>query len=275
MAFRVFDSAQDVIVALAEEFLNYSEQGEAIHISLSGGSTPSRLFRYLASTEYATGIQWSNLHFWWGDERCVAISDTESNYGEAKALLFDHIQIPVKNIHRIRGELSPAEAAQVFSDDMADVLLRNEGSTVEKPTAERPITDRPVYDWVLLGVGEDGHTASLFPGQTDMQATDDCVIASHPETKQLRISITAPVIANAKRVSYLVLGVSKAPIVEAIYMEKYESNSTSKFYPAAQICSALGATEWYLDSAAAERINEKVVNASVVNSRMVKATKEK
>jgi len=249
MTFCIFDSAQAVIESLAEEFLNYSKQGDAIHISLSGGSTPSRLFRYLASTEYATRIRWSNLHFWWGDERCVAISDADSNYGEVKALLFDHIQIPAKNIHRIRGELPPAEAAQFFSAEMADVLLKAE---------------RPVYDWVLLGVGEDGHTASLFPGQTDMQTTEDCVIACHPKTKQQRISITAPVIATAKRVSYLVLGATKAPILEAIYMAKYESSQTAKFYPAAQISSTLGVTEWYLDRLAAERINEKVVNASVV-----------
>ena len=85
----------------------FSEMGRPVHISLSGGSTPKMLFKLLASEAYATSIQWQNLHFWWGDERCVAPDDAESNYGEANTLLFSQVSIPAENIHRIRGEDEP------------------------------------------------------------------------------------------------------------------------------------------------------------------------
>ena len=93
----------------------YSEQGTPVHISLSGGSTPKMLFKLLAQAPYAEDIQWKNLHFWWGDERCVAPDDAESNYGEANALLFSQVNLPAENIHRIRGEDEPKAEAERFA----------------------------------------------------------------------------------------------------------------------------------------------------------------
>ncbi|KOO11879.1 6-phosphogluconolactonase, partial [Vibrio xuii] len=101
---------------------------------------------------YAESIQWQNLHFWWGDERCVAPDDAESNYGEANTLLFSKVNLPAENIHRILGENDPQGEAERFAKEMADVIPCENGT--------------PVFDWILLGVGADGHTASLFPGQT-------------------------------------------------------------------------------------------------------------
>lgn len=118
--------------------LAYSQQGQPVHISLSGGSTPKMLFKLLASQPYANDIQWQNLHFWWGDERCVAPDDAESNYGEANALLFSKINMPAQNIHRILGENEPQAEAERFAQAMAHVIPTENGT--------------PVFDWILLGV---------------------------------------------------------------------------------------------------------------------------
>ncbi len=234
---KIYHSPELVVESLANDMKAYSEQGKTIHISLSGGSTPKMLFKLLASQAYATTIQWQNLHFWWGDERCVAPDDAESNYGEANALLFSQIDIPAQNIHRILGENDPQQEAQRFAKEMAELIPCNEQGT-------------PVFDWILLGVGADGHTASLFPGKTDYQDPNLALVASHPESGQLRVSKTAKVLEAAKRISYLVLGAGKAEIV-------YEINTTPAEvlpYPAAKITSLTGLTEWYLDSHAASKI---------------------
>lgn len=101
---KIYQTAEQVVESLANDMKAFSEMGRPVHISLSGGSTPKMLFKLLASEAYATSIQWQNLHFWWGDERCVAPDDAESNYGEANTLLFSQVNIPAENIHRIRGE---------------------------------------------------------------------------------------------------------------------------------------------------------------------------
>ena len=102
-----FPTAQHAVEKIAEEFVIYSQLNHPVHISLSGGSTPKLLFKTLAQTPYAEQINWKNLHFWWGDDRMVPPTDSESNYGEVQKLLFEHIQIPTENIHRIRGENEP------------------------------------------------------------------------------------------------------------------------------------------------------------------------
>ncbi|PFG56222.1 6-phosphogluconolactonase [Vibrio sp. ES.051] len=233
---KIYQTAERVIESLANDMKAFSEMGRPIHISLSGGSTPKMLFKLLASEAYATSVQWQNLHFWWGDERCVAPDNPESNYGEANALLFSQVKIPAENIHRIRGENDPKAEAERFAKEMLDVIPTENGT--------------PVFDWILLGVGADGHTASLFPGYTNYDDENLAIVASHPESGQLRVSKTVRVIEAAKRVSYLVLGAGKADIVEEI------SNSITDTlsYPAAKIHSREGLTEWYLDLDAAAKI---------------------
>lgn len=233
---KIFPTAELVVDSLADDLKAYSQQGKPVHISLSGGSTPKMLFKRLASQDYASSIDWKNLHFWWGDERCVAPDDAESNFGEANTLLFSQITIPTENIHRIRGEDSPEQEAQRFAQEMADTIPSEDGT--------------PVFDWILLGVGPDGHTASLFPGATDYQDPGLAVIASHPESGQLRVSKTAKVLEAAKRISYLVLGAGKVEIVHEISTTPAEQLP----YPAAKIKSTTGVTEWYLDAAAAAKI---------------------
>ncbi|MGC6408897.1 6-phosphogluconolactonase [Bisgaard Taxon 45] len=226
----VFDSAQQAVEKIAQAFLTYSLEGRPVHISLSGGSTPKLLFKTLAQAPYNTEIQWQNLHFWWGDDRMVPPTDPESNYGEVQKLLFDHIQIPAQNIHRIHGEEPVEKELKRFEQELSAVVPEQ------------------VFDWIILGMGTDGHTASLFPHQTDFDDPNLAVIAKHPETGQIRISKTAKLIEQAKRVTYLVTGGSKAEILKEIQTIPTEQ----LLYPAAKIQAKHGVTEWYLDKDAAK-----------------------
>ncbi|HDV7284975.1 TPA: 6-phosphogluconolactonase [Mannheimia haemolytica] len=228
MQTQIFPTAQAAVEQIAKEFIEYSRQNRPVHISLSGGSTPKLLFKTLAQAPFNTEIQWQNLHFWWGDDRMVAPTDPESNYGEVQKLLFDHIDIPSENIHRIRGEENVEQELARFSAEL---------------TACVP---NLAFDWIILGMGTDGHTASLFPHQTDFSDQNVAVIAKHPETEQIRISKTASLIEKAKRITYLVTGAAKAEILKEIQTTPAEN----LHYPAAKIQAENGITEWYLDSEA-------------------------
>ena len=225
----IFETAQQAVEKIAQEFKAYSEKGTPVHISLSGGSTPKLLFTTLAQAPYANELQWQNLHFWWGDDRMVPPTDEQSNYGEVQKLLFDHINIPAENIHRIRGEENVETELARFSQEL---------------TACVPDL---AFDWIILGMGNDGHTASLFPHQTNFDDPNVAVIAKHPESGQIRISKTAKLIEKAKRITYLVTGAAKAEILKEIE----ETPAESLPYPAAKIQAQNGVTEWYLDKDAA------------------------
>ncbi|NBH75600.1 6-phosphogluconolactonase [Rodentibacter pneumotropicus] len=225
----IFDTAQQAVEKIAQELKIYSEQQRPIHISLSGGSTPKLLFKTLAEAPYNTEIHWENLHFWWGDERMVSSQSPESNYGEVQKLLFDHIQIPTENIHRIRGENEPHFELERFQEELSAVIPDG------------------VFDWIILGMGADGHTASLFPYQTNFDDENLAVIAKHPESGQIRISKSAKLIEQAKRITYLVTGEGKAEILKEIQTTPTENLP----YPAAKIKAKNGVTEWYLDKSAA------------------------
>ncbi|WP_448916755.1 6-phosphogluconolactonase [Haemophilus sputorum] len=225
----IFETAQQAVEKIAQELKAYSEKGTPVHISLSGGSTPKLLFKTLAQAPYANEIQWQNLHFWWGDDRMVPPTDEQSNYGEVQKLLFDHINIPAENIHRIRGEENVETELARFSQEL---------------TACVPDL---AFDWIILGMGNDGHTASLFSHQTNFDDPNVAVIAKHPESGQIRISKTAKLIEKAKRITYLVTGAAKAEILKEIE----ETPAESLPYPAAKIQAQNGVTEWYLDKDAA------------------------
>ncbi|ABN74394.1 6-phosphogluconolactonase [Actinobacillus pleuropneumoniae] len=230
MNYITFQSAQQAVEKIAQEFVLYSQLNRSVHISLSGGSTPKLLFKTLAQAPFNSEIQWQNLHFWWGDDRMVLPTDPESNYGEVQKLLFDHIQIPQQNIHRIRGEEPVEQELARFSQEL---------------TACVPDL---AFDWIILGMGNDGHTASLFPHQTDFNDPNVAVIAKHPESGQIRISKTAKLLEQAKRITYLVTGAAKAEILKEIR----ETEAEKLPYPVARIKARNGVTEWYLDREAAK-----------------------
>lgn len=212
-----------------ERFLEESRQSDRpFHIALSGGSTPLAVFRTLGETTVPES--WSRVHLYWGDERCVPPDDPESNYGNVHRILIDPLGIPGENIHRIRGETDPEREADRYGRTLLKMLPLEEGV--------------PVFDWIWLGLGEDGHTASIFPHQIGLwDAAQPCVVATHPQSGQQRISLTGKVINAAQRISFLVSGKQKSQVVNEIVMKegRYEE------YPASRVAPASGYVEWFLD----------------------------
>ncbi|QJY41341.1 6-phosphogluconolactonase [Vibrio cholerae] len=170
---KIFPTADAVVKTLADDMLAYSHQGQPVHISLSGGSTPKCCLSFWQTSLTPTFFSGKTC-ISGGDERFVAPDDAESNYGEPNALLFSKFNMPAQNIHRILGENEPQAEPERFAQAMAHVIP-TENST-------------PVFDLIILGVGADGHTVSLFPGLTDYADANLSVVASHPESGQLRVS---------------------------------------------------------------------------------------
>ncbi|NQS71682.1 MAG: 6-phosphogluconolactonase [Desulfobulbaceae bacterium] len=234
--YRCFTGPDEAAGVLAEELQALSLAQEVSHIVLSGGSTPQHWFALMAQPPFARTIRWSALHFWWGDERCVAPEDSTSNYGQAEQLLLRHVAIPAANIHRIRGENEPRSEALRLEAELRALVPQQQG--------------RPVFDWVLLGMGADGHTASLFPQHTDFDEERLAIVATHPQSGQLRISLSALQLASCRRLTFLVLGTDKAERIGEIFTRPAETLT----YPAARISAAHGVTEWYLDAASAAHL---------------------
>ena len=199
-------------------------------ITLSGGATPLKVYKKVASPLWVNKIPWDAVHIFWADERCVPLESEESNYQTICRAFLNHVPIPKKNVHRIKGEEEPEKESIRYAKEIKDhMMVRNDQNIF--------------FDWVLLGLGIDGHTASLFPGQEDFLKTSNlCEVAKHPETNQTRITLTPAAIQRSACVTYHVTGQQKAEIVSELVL-KPEKN---KKYPAANI---LG--EWYLDEAAA------------------------
>lgn len=236
---RILTTPKKVYDAIAYEIikLTHNSQQKAIDIALSGGNSPKALFQRL-SKKYADEIPWSRIHFWWGDERCVSPDDEESNYKMTKDLLLSKISIPEDNIHRIKGEANPEEEAIRYSKELEDTL-NSRGKD-------------PVFDIILLGLGEDGHTASIFPDQLELfEYEENCAVTKHPLTGQQRITITGNVLNNANQIFFLVTGENKALRVSEIMND----NEAAKLLPAYYISPTNGELIWFLDEAAAAQIS--------------------
>jgi 6-phosphogluconolactonase len=204
-------------------------------VALSGGSTPQILFRLWAE-QWSGKIPWERIQFYWGDERCVCPADPESNYGVAKKLLLDKIEIPEDNVHRVHGESDPNEERSRYEREIRSNLSVDEHSI-------------PKFDLVILGMGDDGHTASIFPHQMQFMNSERVTeVASHPATDQKRITLTGSVLNAAHRVAFLITGQGKADVLAQVI------NHTGDFesYPAALI-NAQEVT-FYVDDAAASQL---------------------
>jgi len=221
---------------LVEMIAELAKTQSTVTVSLSGGSTPKLLFSVLAEN-YADQVQWNKVHFFWGDERMVGPEDAESNYGEANALLLSKVDIPESNIHRVLGEAEPvAECARYETEIEKHVEPNDQGV--------------PAFDILMLGMGSDGHTASIFPHQMEFLNSERiCELATHPESGQKRVSVTGKVLNAAKRVIFLVTGAGKADVLDEII------NQTGAFktYPTTFVKPASGAT-FYIDKAAGAKL---------------------
>lgn len=236
---RIFSKPKKVYDAIAQEILKLAtnSQQKAIDIALSGGNSPKALFKRL-SEKYSNEIPWTRIHFWWGDERCVAPDNEESNYKMTYDLLLSKVPIPADNIHRIKGEANPAEEALRYSKEIEETL-NSRGKD-------------PVFDILLLGLGEDGHTASIFPDQLELfEDTNSCAVATHPISGQKRVTITGNVLNNANQVFFLVTGKNKALRVSEIMND----NEAAKLLPAYYISPSNGELIWFLDEEAASQIS--------------------
>lgn len=169
---------------------------------LSGGATPLALYSLLSSNEL---VHWEKAHFFWGDERCVPPNSAESNYNGARKSLISKIDIPPENIHRIKGELPPEEAASSYEKELVSFF----GLDAFSP---------PPFDLALLGLGKDGHTLSLFPGTKALEETERLAVANHvPTLNAWRITLTFKAVQEARRAAFLVSGKEKAAVLKDIF----------------------------------------------------------
>lgn len=229
---RIFEDVNELLSAFSEELASgiqtADKNGNNYHIALSGGSTPNILFKYLSEN---SGLLKSitHVHFYWGDERCVPPDDPESNFGNARKQFFEKLDIPESNIHRIKGEIPPEEGARNYIEELKRLPVENE---------------LPVFDLMILGVGEDGHTASIFPDQMKLLTSKEWVgNALHPDSGQARISITGSLINHSKKIVFLATGKSKKAVLEKIFNDHPDAES----FPAYHIRPLSGKLSWFID----------------------------
>jgi 6-phosphogluconolactonase len=205
---------------------------------LSGGSTPKGLYEKLAQTDGSGRIHWDSVHIFWGDERCVPPDHPESNYGSARKSLLDRIPIPPRNIHRIRGEMEPQEAAALYEKDLKAFFFPG-------PAASPGV---PRFDLILLGMGDDGHTASLFPGTAALHERKCWAVACHVDnTKSWRVTLTPQVINAARNVFFIVSGREKARCLKEVLQGPCRPDEL----PAQAVRPDAGRVIWMVDAEAA------------------------
>jgi 6-phosphogluconolactonase len=233
---NIYESSEELAEEAAQEFA--ARAGEAIDqrgrfaVVLAGGSTPKATYEILAR-DYADRIDWSNVHFFFGDERSVPPDHEDSNYRMAREALLDHV--PAGSVHRMQGELPPDEAAEAYEQELRDFFGSEE---------------LPRFDLILLGTGGDGHTASLFPETAALEVHDRWVVANPVlKLETTRITLTVPVINAARAVYFLVAGEGKAgPVAEIL-----EGTPDPRQYPATLI-QPQGGPKWMLDRPAASEL---------------------
>ncbi len=235
MTFEIFNTAIDVATEQTDRIIRDAQEAIATRgrftIALAGGSTPKATYGLLAQHPYRAAVDWTRVHIYFGDERCVPPSDPQSNFRMASDALLDHVPIPRGQIHRMRGEDDPTQAAVSYANEMT-----------------RELGEMPVFDCVLLGMGPDGHTASLFPGCDPFTESERLVRAVYADTFAMwRITLTPTVFNAARHVLFAVTGAEKSRALQIIR----QGHAASESYPAAAINPSNGTLTWLLDRTAA------------------------
>lgn len=232
---RLADAAADHFVDLAARAI--ADRGRCA-VALAGGSTPRAMLTRLARPPRSEAVDWARLHVFWGDERCVPPDMDASNYRLAADALLGSVLIPPDNIHRIRGEARPTRAALIYEDEMRAYFRTSQ---------------LPVFDLVLLGLGGNGHTASLFPGTAALRERERWAVAQYVEVVGMwRVTLTPPIINNAAQVTFLVAGADKAAALAHVLRGPYEPD----VWPAQLIQPTHGGPLWLVDAAAAVALRE-------------------
>jgi 6-phosphogluconolactonase len=236
----VLDSPEDVAKAGAERFLTYTQT--AIHdhglfsVALAGGNTPRRMYQLLASDSFKNEIKWNNVHLFFGDERCVPPDHPDSNYRLANEALISRVPIPAPNVHPMNGKGGPTENAKLYEEELRSFFAGREW---------------PRFDLVLLGLGTDGHTASLFPRTPALRETRSWVAANWVEKLEaFRLTLTVPAINSAANVIFLVTGAEKAAPFAAVI----NGPPQPELLPAQLIKPSDGSLTWLVDREAASRL---------------------
>jgi 6-phosphogluconolactonase len=230
----------------------------AFRVALSGGSTPQNLYRHLASETYRKQVDWAKVHLYWGDERCVPPDDPESNYGMARRELLVRVPIPGANVHRMEAErVDLGRAAQEYEELLRAGLVRDEYGF-------------PRFDLIFLGLGTDGHTASLFPGVRGIRTTSRWVSTPlAPKLGKRRMTLTLPVLNASRRVLFLVVGSEKAGILRTVLEE-----NVNPPLPAQLVQPRDGQRLFLVDHAAAALLARRPGDASAPGSAPPEGARE-
>jgi 6-phosphogluconolactonase len=241
---RIFKDSDALSTAAADIFVQAEKHAIETRgrflVALSGGGTPSGLYQLLANEPYRSEVNWKKIFVFWGDERCVPPDDPGSNYHQANETLLRHVSLPKENILRVKGELQPRQASDAYAQTLKDFA--------------DPGLDWPRFDLVLLGMGEDGHTASLFPGSPVKATSPTLAVTGHYQGRPAdRVTLTPLVFNSAREVLFLVTGESKAVTLSQVLSDV----STQEQYPAQRIQPTDGQVIWLVDEAAAADLNKK------------------
>lgn len=241
VTYRVWPTPAEVAPGAAELFASAASTAAEAHgvarIAVSGGTTPKVMFALLAdrNAPYFARVPWGKLHLFWVDERCVPPDDAESNYRMTNEAMLSKVPLPAAQIHRMKGELAPEVAASEY-----EAAIRGEFGLSD-----------PMFDLVLLGMGDDGHTASLFPHTQALHAEAPLVVANHvPQKDTWRVTLTWPVIDRARQVAFLIEGAGKAQVLEDVLLGAYDPESK----PSQLIRPDSGKLTFLLDAAAAAKL---------------------
>ena len=236
---QIFDSHGEQIEAAARLISSVAKKAQKVrgrfYFVLSGGGTPAPLYRRLAQPPFSSEIPWDDTHFFWGDERIVPSDHEGSNFGQARSIFIDAFEVPPDNIHRIRGELSPQDAADDYSSRLSSL------SSIPGKA--------PIFDLVLLGLGIDGHTASLFPGPLSVKEEASlamAVSAGYGDRPVDRVTLTPRTFNRARHILFLVSGLEKAEAVHQALSGDYDPQRQ----PSHRIRPDAGRIHWILDNEA-------------------------
>jgi 6-phosphogluconolactonase len=233
--YQIFSDKTVLARHFADRLVKLTEAKQSVYLAISGGSTPQHIFDIMAN-EYAHTIKWDRIKLFWVDERCVPPSHSDSNYLMTQTHLLDKVGLPAHNVFRVKGELPPHEA-------LAQYMAQINGNV--------PIVDGlPQFDLTVLGMGDDGHTASIFPHEIALwQSANICELGHHPQSHQIRVTLTGGVINHSKHIVFLVTGQNKAIKIN----ELFSFSPQSKAYPASLV--DIDKTTWLLDADAAGLID--------------------
>ena len=211
-------------------------------ISLSGGSTPKKLYELMASPEWASKIPWNKTEFFWGDERYVPSWDSSSNFHMTQQAMLSKVSVPPERVHRVLTEKEPNEAATLYDQEIRRVV----------PAGADGV---PVFDMMLLGLGTNGHTASLFPYQPGLHEKTKLVFAEEiDEVKMTRLSMSVPLINAARQIVFLALGDDKASVIRDVVTGPFDPERL----PAQLVRPSQGELLWIVDSASAAKLPEGI-----------------